>query len=363
MFRTIVCASVMMLTFTTSHAFANNDNLPPQAQTILAGMIRLMPPGKSVYSRTSLDICDDKCQNTKICELPTLLCAPPAFSQEIFESKLARIVRSELNNFEWMALESKMRLASFTRPETYEEGLKRYAVIAQAIMEIAQDMAWSTGSEICRKECTKLVNAFYRAGLTEKCKKCVKAHPWMGSSRELQAALIAVMYGESGFRQDIHAGIGAFSKGDCQWRDKTTQKRVSAFAKNASPVPGTCRSVCLAQINIGSEERWGYRAADLVGTDLASTKRCAYVSARILAASRQKCSGPSSDYKGTDWARAMLSAYGTGGHCRAMTGTGGTLREADWTAKRSAWFWNLIKHPADLDEKAKTVLGFSSSDR
>lgn len=303
-------------------------NLAAPIQVVLAGMLSLLPPGKSMYSRTTLDFCDTECQAKKVCELPSILCLPPQYNQE---------------------------LQKYTRSESYEEGLKRYAVIAEAIVEASSQIAWSSSSEECIAKCSK-------GEYGEECKKCWKARPWMGSSKELQAAIAVVMLGESGYRQDIHSGVGALAKGDCEWRDQTTHLKTSPFARNSSPVQGTCKSYCLAQINLGSPSgtKYGYTAQDLVGTDLESTKRCALAAAKALASARKLCSGPLSDYTG-DWAKGMFSSYGSGNSCKVLTGTAGTLKEATWPAERATLFRNFLKNSLQLTDAQKTILGMQLS--
>lgn len=299
-------------------------NLVISAQIILAGMLSFMPPGKSVFSRTVVDSCDLQCQSKNICEDPSILCAPPQFNSE---------------------------LGKYTRAENYDEGLRRYSVIAQAISEVSEEMSWETSSQACISMCS-------RGEYGDLCKPCLAEHPWKWSSKELQAALVVVMYGESGFRQDIHSGIGSMSKGYCEWRDQTTHKKVAAGAPNSAPVAGTCKSYCLAQINMGTPEgvKFGYRGQNLVGTDLESTKRCATAATKVLVHSRKMCTDPLVGFTG-DWATGMFSAYGSGNSCKVMTGTAGTLKEAAWPAERATKFRNLLKHPRSLTDIQKTLLG------
>lgn len=101
--------------------------------------------------------------------------------------------------------------------------------------------------------------------------------------------LVAAFYHESGFREDIHAGIGSAARGDCKW----TGKRIGKGKR----IPGTCRSVCLGQmlfdpphrsIRVGGKR---YKQSDLVGTDLQSTRRCARVSSTLIRRALKRCSG------------------------------------------------------------------------
>ena len=320
-----------------------------KVQVVLAAMLSLTPPGKSAYSRTFFEVCDETCQQKTFCELPSFMCDLPKFSQYAFEDKIRKALMQGLHDDGLNAYKVLARSSSWSRAETYEEGLSRYLVIAQAIAETAEDMSWRKGTnDTCKAVCDPT-----RALRSEECLDCVSAHPWIGTERELATALVVVMNEESGFRQDVHSGIGATARGDCSWRDKTSHKPAGAFAPGAEPISGTCKSVCLAQINLGRPDgtKFGYSADDLVGTGLESTKRCASASVRILSSSRFKCSGPGSNFRG-DWAQGMFSAYGTGYTCEA---------EAKWLVKRTAEFHSLLKKQPGLSDEVKVKLGLLPS--
>lgn len=319
--------------------------LTKSAQMILAAMLSLTPPGKSVYSRTTIQICDAECQTRRVCEDSSMLCDRPKFDQDVF----AIFVKKSLG-----INSDEMRLHSFTRTENYEEGLLRYGIITEAIRQVSSELAWGNSSKSCQDSCKNFANY-------DQCKLCISSHPWTGTSAQLALALVVVLHEESGYRKDVHTGVGIHSRGDCEWRDTTTHRPAVAFAKGAAPVAGSCRSVCLGQINIGTGVKFGYKAEDLVGEDFDSTKRCVIASAKTLANARKTCSGALSDYQG-DWAQGMFGVYGTGDRCRPMVGTGGTLREADWPKKRAQKFWTLMKQTPGLNEKAKRVLGLGEGE-
>jgi len=71
------------------------------AQHILALMLMLIPPGKSIYSQTRVTI-----EDVAACDDPSILCRAPRYSE---------------------------RRGGWYRPETYAEGLERYWTIAQAL--------------------------------------------------------------------------------------------------------------------------------------------------------------------------------------------------------------------------------------
>lgn len=122
--------------------------------------------------------------------------------------------------------------AAYVRPETWGEGLARYWTIAQAVEQIAKPDS-------------------------------------------LQAVILTAIYHESGFRRDVHSGIGGWSRGD---RGK---------------------SWCLGQIMLGESGTRrvteGWTARELVGIDADSTNRCLTVVARYAAASIAACQGMAAD--------------------------------------------------------------------
>ncbi len=288
------------------------------AQTILTAMISIIPPGKSVHSRTRVTCADKNCLTEKVCSEPSILCAPAKFSPEIYDQLYNHNLFLSLSLKGQNTYVESTKQQSYTVAESYQNGLKRYSIISIAIEQTVK-----------------------------------KADYWSGSKEDLAAALVTVFGFESGFREDIHSGRGPLGRGDCKW--KKDNRSVKAFTKGAMPIPGSCRSVCLGQINIGGEMRFGYQADDLVGTDLASTLRCAEVSARMLARSKGSC-GSSASYKG-DWVAGMFAAYGTGGSCRALRGTGATLKQALWPEARAARFYSIRRSSRQLNQREREVLG------
>ena len=141
----------------------------------------------------------------------------------------------------------------FTVAETWEQGVLRYAVIAKA----AQEVVYSKKRKSPRGQ--------------------------------LLRYLLAFTYHESGFRRDVHEGVGKDSRGDCKWR---TIKLPGGKTKRER-VPGSCRSHCLAQIMVGPE--WsdakiqGLHHKELVGLSLKKTKNCLGVAANIIDRAYQYC--------------------------------------------------------------------------
>jgi hypothetical protein len=166
------------------------------AQTILAIMLLLLSPGRSIYS-----------------VVPVEKDSPPGC-----EEKMSLLCQRPHWNDAWN---------SWVRAETYDEGLRRWWTIAQALEQTA-------GAD---------------ASLT-------------------QLALTVTMH-ESGWRRDVHSGIGDYARGDQD------------------------RSWCLGQILLGTTGREkvaeGWRARQLVGTGIEPTKRCLTVVTRALRDARGYC--------------------------------------------------------------------------
>lgn len=189
-------------------------------EVILAAMLFLMQPGKSIYSQVVVEE-----STPPPCTNPYhLLCLPPR----------------------WSAPHNGYIVA-----ESWEQGLRRYGVIAEAL----------------RAEVYDKKRLSYR--------------------KDLWRYTLAMVFAESGFRKDVHEGVGSASRGDCSWRTGKNGKR--------ERVPGSCKSHCLAQIMLGpktckAKTAEGYGPYDLVGTDLAATRRCLSVAVRIIDGALQWCS-------------------------------------------------------------------------
>lgn len=338
-------------------------------EMIFAAIISIVAPGQSIYSQVSIDYCDEICQVKPLCNNDSdWKCKPPKFNNSIYTKKLEA----------YSPKEAKAR--SYTRPETYEEGIVRYSIIAQAISDVSENYALNS----CKQKCEN-----------EQChQNCMKSALWKGSRKELALMIATVASQESGFRADVHGGTGSAGRGDCkyQYADGTPAQ---PFAKGASPIPGTCKSVCLGQINIGNgTTAQGWKAADLVGVDLESTKRCFTVVAQNLARSRAYCNRLS----GGDWAKGTFAAYGSGSSCtisqkRQISISGirttqyaykvkedGKIKivwgvvppdnaiskspaEAAWPSVRSKIFWDQMTHTKSLSDKNKSLLSDENAEK
>lgn len=167
-------------------------------------------------------------------------------------------------------------LGGYVRLESPAEGTLRYRAIAQAIEAVSERMSQA-----------RVVDGYDEPPV------------WLYPARELAYGLATIAYHESGYRRDVHEGIGAAALGDCR-------KGKGNSAKH-------CNSVCLTQINMGglSGRKHGYYGSDLVGLDGASMRRCFTVAARILAAARNRCSRRTPG----NWFQGAIYAYGSGANC------------------------------------------------
>lgn len=271
------------------------------AQYILAMMLALISPGQSTYSRVALQSCDAQCQKTPLCaNKHSWFCKPPVFDQQLYNNAFQMLKSQGLSD---KAANEAAKLKSFTRPETYEEGLARYVVIAQAIADVSEENTRHICNERCKNKSSVACH-----------QSCTKTSPWLWSRADLALAIATVTNQESGYRADVHGGVGTMGRGDCRWRF-SNGKPASPYAKGAAPVSGSCRSVCLGQINLGKGTTpGGFKAGDLVGVDYGSTKRCLTVVARYLSRSRLYCTRWK---KPSNWARATFTSYGTGATCVA----------------------------------------------
>lgn len=98
---------------------------------------------------------------------------------------------------------------------------------------------------------------------------------WRGSPELLQRFLLSISRNESGWRRDVHAGIGKRSRGDCT-------------------ASGNCRSICLVQI-LKPRRFWksprGYTHSSLAGLGPKATTRCIETAADYLARVSDKVCG------------------------------------------------------------------------
>lgn len=304
-------------------------------EALIATMISFVPPGFSAHSQIPIPVCDEQCQQTPLCDNPTSWrCKPP-----ILNTSRQHDMALDYANTTGASYDEAMEYAkpySFTRPETYEEGLARYYVIASAARAVSLKM----NQPYCKSQCAKLKE---EKEVIRCHKSCRKSSPWVWTRKELEYLIITVIKLESGYRADVHGGTPPKGRGDCTW--ERDGKRVAPWSKDAYPVMKTCRSVCLGQINLGTTGRVSYMgntwyANDLPGVDFASTERCLTAVAKVLSRSRLYCNGPLAP-RTTDWAAATFSMYGSGNRC-----------DSEKLMKRSGSFWTAYNYARPLQPKA-----------
>jgi hypothetical protein len=231
------------------------------AQHVLAAMLSLAPPGHSAYSRTVVPDCDKTCQATRVCADPGTICDAPSFSR--YER-------------------------AYTRQETAQEGLRRYAGIAEAIADVAENLP-----------------------------------EWRFDRRELADVITTHMFFESGLRADVQAGVGPAAYGDCSSADPRTGARVKEGTPGARRY---CRAGCLMQINVqmlrvvSPNEKLALR--DIVGTSPERTRTCITMGARVIAKTRG-----SAKRAGDSWVLATMQNYG-GLFAQARTSTYAKVKKA-----------------------------------
>lgn len=304
------------------------------AEALLAAMIQFSPPGYSMYSQVPIPYCDEACQATAICEDPALWrCRPPRLDMTLYRDKVQELVESG-HSYEQASGYAKP--LSYTRPETFEEGVARYKVIADAVVSAAL----RTSQRVCKHSCQKLTD---EAEVITCHHACNAYAPWKWSYKELAYLTVNIWGHESGYRADVHGGVGGAGRGDCGYMKNG--KQVSPKTEGATRF---CKSVCLGQANLGlgytmvAGHRW--YAKDLVGIDYTSTWRCAMVTMSILSRSRAYCTGPMSP-KTPDWAGATLSMYGTGRKCDAPN-----------LMARSKSFYTMLAHPVAPSQNVLDIL-------
>lgn len=236
---------------------------------VLAIMLALQAPGASIYSLAH--VAPDAPASCP--DATSLLCARPR----------------------WLAARG-----AWVRPETAAEGTARYQVIAGELAAVAE---WATGPGA--------------DGWPE-----LPERRWRGGAEPLARALVVVAYHESGFREDVHAGLSAFDGQDTARGDGS-------------------RSWCLIQRQLGlsanatsryPHPRWA--AGELVGTNAAATRRCLIVGADVLASAQDRCR------RQYDPSPACLIAnYGGGG----VTKNDKRVRGRVATLQRVERLWRALK--------------------
>jgi hypothetical protein len=326
---------------------------------ILAAMMTITAPGMSNYSQTPVKYCDAECAATPLCENEhDFRCKPPVFNKSLYVHRQSQLRAEGMGAEE--AIEEAIPL-SYTRPESYEEGLARYYIIADQIVKAAQDNSY--GYCLAENECKLRPTDHTGEGSYQECyKHCYDKRIWKKSTEQLVWSLFTVSTFESGWRADVQAGTGWAGRGDCEWsttvelEDGTeVQRKVRAWTDGAAPVVSTCRSFGLTQVMFGNPPRtmsaWNtqYTYDQVMGLDAGSTYASLNLAARYLSMGERGCRGVDHD-----WAWAMFSMYGSGAGCKITS-----------AKRRSSRFWKWAHKPNQkkLAEEHLEALGSSEVQR
>ncbi len=234
------------------------------AQHVLAAMLQLAAPGSSAYSRTVVPDCDKVCQSTRVCADPGTICDAPSWSKQH---------------------------KAYTRQENADEGLRRYAGIAEAVADVAENLP-----------------------------------EWQFDRTQLADVITTHMFFESRFRADVHAGVGPAAFGDCSSYDPRTGGKVKEGTPGAMRY---CRAGCLMQINVhmlrvvSPNQKLFLR--DIVGASPERTRSCITMGARVIVKTRG--TAPRS---GDSWVASTLHNYG-GLFTSARVSTYGKIKKAPAT--------------------------------
>jgi hypothetical protein len=232
------------------------------ALALLAVLLHAQTPGRSAHAKVVLESCDDACQTTRACNEEVLYCRAP----------------------EWSA-----RHQRFVRFETFAEGVRRYAMLAEVMHETAQRMTWQPDGH-CPPP---------RHGDGDLCSVEHRAHPWSGTERQLELLLATVVAHESSLRRDVHEGT---TRGDCDYTDRGGRREV---------IEGSCRSHCLGQVRVlpGDRTARGYTADEIVGLDRVSTARCIETVVDHLSAAHDLCVAQNNGRQGA-YPACTMGVYG-----------------------------------------------------
>lgn len=268
------------------------------AEIVLALMVVLQPPGRSIYSLVEVaegspSACSDA---------TSLLCAAPILDVE---------------------------RGAWVRPETRDEGIARYWTIAQEIAAVADRTTWKATAECPKRPSVRVVGGF--GDPKNACERAAVERPWTGSAEELARYLVTVSFHESGFRRDVHSGIGKFARGD------------------------NGKSWCLGQIMLGTSGRGkttrGFAASSIVGVEAEPTRRCLQTAADKLALSRAFCVSP---YGPGDVGPPCVTAVYGGS---ALLATTPIIRKRAVTYRRLVDGWST----AELSAEIRDALGLQPS--
>lgn len=214
---------------------------------ILATMLFLQAPGKSTYSKVWAEEGSAPSFLSNINSNTAYTLEAPGVERPLQCSQSGNVACSfpELAEVVFNGFVIDMQ---WQRVETYDEGVHRYALIARSMEEVLREGEW-----------TFPVGQSWRY-------------------------LLVIALHESGFRRDVHSGLGSKALGDCKYRKIAKGKEVL--------IPGSCRSYGLFQAlfsDPASTKLFGYRPKELVGVSEEATKRSVEVALKHLERAYARC--------------------------------------------------------------------------
>ena len=224
----------------------------------------------------------------------------------------------------------------YVRYESFDEGVRRYLLIADAVRTAAERMVW-----LDHKSCAAPRHGLDDEDDSKECKRLRRARPWTGTEKQLRLFLTTVTYYESSYRRDVHEGS---TRGDCDYKEVGGRKVL---------IEGSCRSHCLGQVKLEGKERSrrGYTKHQIVGTSEVATKRCLQTIVDRLSASRNVCLANQKPNKGHH-AACVMGVYG------GVTG----YRADPRIKKRAKTYLDLLRAKPKLDKRTRKVLGLDDED-
>lgn len=251
-------------------------------QNIFVSLVSILPPGNNQASQVPISYCNEVCQITPICDnKSTWHCGVPTLNKDIYTEKTDKLIEKGLSK---ESAKEEAYNYSFSRPETYEEGLARYYIIATAIEKVS--------GELSKEKC-----------LSENADKTVcKGKPWYGDQKSLASFISTLIIGESKLSSNVHGGLES-GLGDCYHHYKDGK------------VVRYCNSYGLGQMMQPSLDahNLGYKKEEIVGLDLFSTEKAILGIAYGLIGAKGICQYR---FPKMDSNAAAFSLYGTGNNCK-----------------------------------------------
>lgn len=277
---------------------------------ILAMFVTIVSPGNNENSQTQITYCDEICQQTQICNNKSnWQCSTPKLDKEYFTEKVSEFSKTMDND----KAEKLAKVISYTRPETYEEGLVRYQIIAQAIDKVSNELS----REKCLKENTD--------------KSLCKNKPWYGDEKSLAAFVATLIIGESRLSSNVHGGLES-GLGDCfhRYKDGKTVRYCNSYGLGQMMQPAL------------DAHKLGYKKQEIVGLDYMSTEKAVRGIAYGLIGAKGVCGyrHPKMDsYAGA------FSLYGTGNNCKLK-----------YLNDRSKTFWYILVSKKKINEDTLFIM-------